>query len=97
MGPSLTTIFGGSVFGPSLRGYVVVAIGPSLTTIFSDSVFGPMMVVVVGPSLITIFGGRVFGPMPVPMGGRNFWLLGNSRLWSFSFIKTTLGRAVAAS
>ncbi len=95
---ALTTIFSGSVFGPSLRACMMVAVGSALTTtIVGGSVFGPSlracMVLAVGPRLITIFGGHVFGPM----GGWNFGLRWNARLRSFSFIKLTLGRAVAAS
>lgn len=34
-----TAIFGGSVFGPSLRACMVVAVGPSVITIFGGRVF----------------------------------------------------------
>ena len=99
----LVTAFVGLVGGVVQESMVVVVVGSALTTIFSGSVFGPSlracMVVAVGPRLITVFGGRVFGPMPMsmPMGGWNFGLRWNARLRSFSFIKLTLGRAVAAS
>ncbi len=104
VGPRFTTIFGGSVFGPSLRAcMMVVVMGPSLTTIFGRSVFGPsprtcMMVVAVGSSFNTILGGGVFVPMPMPMptGRWNFGFRGNARLGGFSFIKTALVRAVTA-
>lgn len=42
VGPALTTIFGGRVFGPSPRGFMVVAVGPRLITIFGCRVVGPM-------------------------------------------------------
>lgn len=89
--------------GVMVQESIMVAVSSALTTSFGGCVFGPnfraCVVVAVGPSLSTIFVGRVFGPMPMPMPmrGWNFGLQGNARRRSFSFIKSTLGGAVAAS